>query len=229
MELEYASISQRGKRSRNEDSFFTLDIQDRNRWMGIICDGMGGHTKGDVASQFVIKYISDYWESHIQEPDSEEKIKKACKKTSIAFTEKVFELNHVQMGTTMVMASIENDLLTIAHLGDSRCYYLDSSNHLLYQTQDHVSSQYGFERITRCFFSYHPEAVNPEVKQFHIKDGDRIFLCSDGVNKYMAPSTLLSILSKDESAKEILEELGNICETVSQDNYTAILLKVHQA
>lgn len=227
MELEYASICQQGQRSRNEDSFFIYDFQDKNRWMGIICDGMGGHTNGDIASQFVVKSMITIWKEHFQEPDTPEKVIKACKKTSVRFTEKVFELNHVQMGTTMVMASLENNLLTIAHLGDSRSYYLDSSNQVIYQTQDHVSNQCGFERITRCFFTYHQKAVQPEIKQFHVNDGDKIFLCSDGVNKYLAPSTLFSLLTKKKPAKEILEELNDICEKVSQDNYTAILLKVH--
>lgn len=77
--------------------------------------------------------------------------------------------------------------------------------------------------------SYHPEAVNPEIRQFHIKAGDRILLCSDGVNKYMASSTLLSLLYKNESVEEILAELDILCEKLSQDNYTAILLKVHKA
>lgn len=59
MELEYASICQQGQRSRNEDSFFIYDFQDKNRWMGKISDGIGGHTNGDIASQFVVKKMKE--------------------------------------------------------------------------------------------------------------------------------------------------------------------------
>ena len=78
-------------------------------------------------------------------------------------------MGHVQMGTTMVMASIEGNKITIAHIGDSRCYlfrkgysdwekFAETSDishvesDVVYQTQDHVNLQFGWETVTKCFF-----------------------------------------------------------------------------
>lgn len=58
--ITYALISKTGKRPRNEDSFKIIDTSDANRWMGIIADGMGGHSKGDRASKVVVDAISKY-------------------------------------------------------------------------------------------------------------------------------------------------------------------------
>lgn len=48
----------------------------------------------------------------------------ACKKACNAINQKSYDFSHTEMGTTMVMASIESDKATIAHVGDSRCYQL---------------------------------------------------------------------------------------------------------
>lgn len=68
-----------------------------------------------------------------------------------ALDKKADSLNHCQMGTTMVMASIEGDTVTIAHVGDSRCYLQRPNEGLLYQTKDHVRLDFGWEVIDRCF------------------------------------------------------------------------------
>ena len=224
--LIYSYISKQGKRSRNEDSYSILDVQQENCWMGIVCDGMGGHTHGEIASRLVVDAITAYWHDHINESDTPEKVIKACKLASHQFDKKVYELGHIQMGTTMVMASLQDNLLTIAHLGDSRCYFLDSSLHIKYVTKDHITHKDGFERITKCFFSYHPEVAIPEIRQFEVKPGDLILLCSDGIYKSMSESSLLRLLKEAVSINDAIDKIDCMCKDLSRDNYTAILLQV---
>ena len=224
--LIYTSISEQGKRNRNEDSYSILDVQQENCWMGIVCDGMGGHTHGEVASRLVVDAITTYWNDHLKEPDTPEKVIKACKKASHQFDKKVYEIGHTQMGTTMVMACLQGNHLTIAHLGDSRCYFFDSLLHIKYVTKDHITHKDGFERITKCFFSYHPEVATPEISEFEVKPGDLVLLCSDGIYKSMSDSTLFRILKEAVSTKDALDKIDYMCEDLSRDNYTAILLQV---
>ena len=53
MKIRYATISKEGRRSNNEDFFVVMDQQERGRFWGIVCDGMGGHACGEVASETV--------------------------------------------------------------------------------------------------------------------------------------------------------------------------------
>lgn len=234
MKVNYATISKAGRRSYNEDCFNIIDSPEKDRWMGIVCDGMGGHAMGDVASKTVVKAICDYWEKFSNMYDRDEKVVKACKKATVAVDLLSSKL-HAQMGTTMVMVSIEGNIATIAHIGDSRCYFLrqghydydDINNtdkdHVVYQTKDHVRLDFGWEVVEKCFFSYRPEVTVPDIVQFEVHAGDRIFLCSDGVNKCIAPNVLKEMLLENKTTGEILDMIDSICERNGDDNYTAIM------
>ena len=103
MEIRYATMSKTGRRHNNEDAFKVIDMPESNRFVGIVCDGMGGHSFGETASETVCNTISDFWKKHISMPDCDSKVKLACKKASCAIDKKTFELHHAEMGTTMVM------------------------------------------------------------------------------------------------------------------------------
>lgn len=240
MKVNFATISKTGKRANNEDAFCVIDEQEEGRWFGIVCDGMGGHAMGEVASETVVKAISEYWKGHTDEPDSEGKVAKARRKASAAIDERSFYFNHCQMGTTMVMASIVDGRATIAHIGDSRCYLLrkghfdyedignSDKDHVVYQTKDHTGLSFGWEVVEKCFFSYKPEVAVPDVVQFDLQPGDILFLCSDGIYKSIAPSILKARLMDDKSPEEILDVIDFLCEKNGDDNYTAIFARIEE-
>ena len=202
MKIHYATISETGKRQNNEDAFRIVNGEDGNRWLAVVCDGMGGHAMGEVASETVSDAIVDYWKKHTDEPDSKTKVEKACAHAMRALDKKANSLNHCQMGTTMVMASIEGDTVTITHVGDSRCYLQRPNEGLLYQTKDHVRLDYGWEVIDRCFFSYHHEADVPDIVQFKLMD--------------------------EKPLADILDVYDFMCEKQGDDNYTAVLIEVKE-
>lgn len=226
MKIYYATISETGKRQNNEDAFRIVNSEDGNRWLAVVCDGMGGHAMGEVASETVSNAIVDYWKKHTEEPDSEGKVKKACSKARVAIDERSFSMGHVEMGTTMVMASIEGDTVTIAHVGDSRCYLQRRDEGVLYQTKDHVRLDFGWEVIDRCFFSYRDDAAVPDIVKFKLQVGDRILLCSDGLYKSMAPDILLARMMDDKPLADILDVYEFMCEKQGDDNYTAVLIEI---
>ena len=223
MEIKYATISKTGRRRNNEDAFKVIDMSDSNRFMGIVCDGMGGHSFGEIASETVCSTISDFWKKHADTPDCTSKVQLVCKKASCIIDQKASELHHAEMGTTMVMVSIENDVATIAHIGDSRCYVQRPDEGVLYLTKDHIRLDFGWEVVARCFFSYRPEVAVPEIRQIKLQTGDRILLCSDGLYRSMAPDILQARMMEDKPLEEILDVYDSLYEKQGDDNYTAIL------
>ena len=240
MKVRYASINKAGRRSNNEDTFRIIYTPESGRWMGLVADGMGGHALGEVASDTVASTIADYWQKFSNMYDCEDKVIKACKKASVAIDRKSISFNHCQMGTTLVCASVSKNsdgvnIVTIFHIGDSRCYlmrpgyydYDDINNtdkdNVVYQTHDHINIHYGWETVSKCFFSYRPEVAVPDIVQFEVHPGDRIFLCSDGIYKCIVPNILKARLTDDKSPEEILDGFDFLCERSGDDNYTGII------
>ena len=222
MKIKYTTFSETGKRRANQDVCRVIEIAERNRIMMIVCDGMGGHSMGDVAAGTVCDAICGFWGNRPDIPDSETKVAEACKVASDALSVRSRVVRPIEMGTTMVMASIEGSMVTIAHCGDSRCYLLRDGE-VVYQTRDHADPRWGSEVVTRCFFSMNPDVAVPEVARFEVQPGDRIFLCSDGVYKAMAPQILTARLQDNKPLEEVVDVIKFMCEKFSTDNYTGIL------
>ncbi|MBQ8608439.1 MAG: serine/threonine-protein phosphatase [Bacteroidaceae bacterium] len=221
MKITYSVISKTGRRSNNEDSVKVMDYSEESRWLGVVCDGMGGHAMGELASETVCHAVCDYWQ-HSQNEDGAMLARKACRSASVKLDERSSGFNRIEMGTTLVMASIDGNVATITHCGDSRCYLIRNGN-VFYQTSDHIETCFGWEVVAKCFFSYKPESAQPDTVQIELKPGDRILLCSDGLYKSMPPEILKARLMDDKSPEEILDVFDFLCEKNGDDNYTAIL------
>ena len=225
MKIEYTTFSETGKRRANQDVCRVVEMPEQHRTLMLVCDGMGGHSMGDVGAETVCNAICEFWGNNPDVPDSETKVTDACKAASDALYARSRAVRPIEMGTTMVMASVEGNIVTIAHCGDSRCYLLRDGA-AVYQTQDHADPHCGSEVVTRCFFSMNPEVAVPEVARFEVQSGDRIFLCSDGVYKAMAPQILTARLQDDKPLDEVVDVIKFMCEKFSTDNYTGILAMV---
>lgn len=225
MVIKYTSFSEKGIRSSNQDVCRVVEMPDNNRTLFIVCDGMGGHAMGDVAVRTVCDAVASYWKENPAESDDELKVQEACRAAMVAMDNRADQLHGVEMGTTMVLASIEGNKVTIAHCGDSRCYLL-RGDESVYQTQDHTRLSFGWEVVSRCFFSYRPEATCPDTGQFELQAGDRLLLCSDGVYKAIPPEILTARLMDDRPLEEIADVIKFLCEKNSRDNYTAIIVQV---
>ena len=70
MKIKYTTFSETGKRRANQDVCRVIEIAERNRIMMIVCDGMGGHSMGDVAAGTVCDAICGFWGNRPDIPDS---------------------------------------------------------------------------------------------------------------------------------------------------------------
>ena len=223
MKLQYTHFSDKGPRTNNEDSCGIADI-DEYRRMFIVCDGMGGHACGEIASKTVCDALISYWKDHPDMSDSEQKMLDATRMASKTLVEKS---GITGMGTTMVMASIEGDTAMIAHAGDSRCYVIDLKGNLRYCTKDHVeSSALSAPYINRAFFSHQPEKAIPDIKTVRLQPLDRILLCTDGLYNAVDQETLLHILQCARDVYQVAEKFASICKERANDNYTAIIIEM---
>lgn len=147
MKAYYETFSECGPRRNNEDYIAVREIPETGRSVFVLCDGMGGHSLGEVASSLVAEHICDYWVKNTKRRNSEKKITDACNETMTAFNNK----SRVEMGTTMAMAAIEGNKALLAHCGDSRIYVV-RNREIIYQSTDHVAlTPEGWPIITRAF------------------------------------------------------------------------------
>ena len=221
--MKYVQFSEKGPRMNNEDSLGIVEIADK-RTLFVVCDGMGGHSCGEIASKTVCDSFTSYWQNNPYILDSVQKIEEAATEACWAIDEKS---GHYQMGTTLVMASIEGRTAYVAHAGDSRCYIIDIKGNIKYRTIDHIeSSSISLPYINRAFFTRHPEEAVPEIKVVELQPLDRILLCTDGLYNAIDDETLLHILQCAKDVSQVAEKYCAICKEKAGDNYTAIIIEI---
>ncbi len=221
--MKYVQFSETGTCANNEDCCAVVEMPGK-RTLFVVCDGMGGHFGGEIASKIVCDAFTAYWQEHAELADSPQKVLDAATIASAAINK---QPSNRQMGTTLVMISIEGSLATIAHAGDSRCYVVDIKGNVKYRTIDHeMVNEFGYHVITRSFFTGYPEDAIPEVKTMQLDPLDRIMLCSDGLYNAMDDETLLHTLHCARDVEQVAEKFSAICSEKANDNYSGIILEV---
>lgn len=238
------SILDPGKRENMEDCIFpphgTATEADR---FFIVCDGMGGHTKGEVASQLACDGFADYFRLHPVPELTEQYFRDAFDHVQELFDQYLRKNREARgMGTTAVIAVFSEDSVAVAHCGDSRCYHFRGPE-LLWRTKDHKLVEEWVEKgyitarealhhsrsniITRAIQGTMIAYTRPDVHIISdLKPGDYLFLCSDGVYESFEDHMLLEIMASglDDAAKT--ETVYKTCYRNSTDNFSAYLLKI---
>ncbi len=236
MKMEYSFFTDKGDRKVNEDFFGFASYDDR--YMFILCDGLGGHGMGDQASQFAVEYIKDYFLSC---PDAEAFAATVIEKTHYALRRKQEDTNMTgKMRTTCVILVLSGNRGISIHVGDSRLYRF-RENTVVSRTRDHSIPQILVltgeieEEEIRC----HPdrnkvlralgddhENLKCDISHFEVKPGDTFLLCSDGLWEPVREEEMVQALKSSESVKDWLEKMAAIARVNSNekkmDNYTAI-------
>jgi protein phosphatase len=236
-------LNEKGKRENNEDSIFPMPgkvtAEDR---LFIVCDGVGGAAKGEVASRLACDSLSAYFSKHQKQAD-EAAILEAFDFTQNQFDDYLLKQPAAKgMGTTLVMMLVHELGLTVAHCGDSRfCHF--RKNRIIWQTLDHnitnelvrqgvitaeeAASRPKTNRITRAIQGHTVQKTKPDIHFISdIEEGDLFFLCSDGILEAVSDADLTDILSSAQTLNEKMEIIHQICEANSRDNFSAYLIEV---
>lgn len=244
------SLQELGQRQNQEDSLFPgIDQQTKDDRLFILCDGMGGHEKGEVASATVCetmsKTILSRWTPN--EPLSDELLQQAIAEAYDALDAKD-NGEERKMGTTMTFVCFHAEGVTVAHIGDSRVYQLRPATKkepasIVFKTRDHslVNDLIDIGEITEEEAKNHPQknvitrAMQPCQERrakatiahlTDIREGDYFYMCSDGMLEQTTDENLLFIVAnKKKSDKEKVEMLREVTKD-NKDNHTAHLIYI---
>jgi len=241
------SISEIGKRMNNEDSIYPNDnratVNDR---LFLVCDGVGGSNKGEIASFVACDSIQTYFNSFL---DTEKKfdpefIKKAIQYTEIRFDDYIKE-NPIAKGmaTTLCLLYLDSDRIYLAHAGDSRIYQFRKGE-IIFKTEDHslVNSMLKNGQINPEEAKKHPQRniiykaiqgskipVEIDISQItDIQPDDRFLMCTDGITEVFNDKELEKLFSKNDSPEETLATIKDSCNDQARDNYSAYLITINE-
>jgi protein phosphatase len=248
--LEVAGRSDVGRvRPSNEDNFGF----DQGLGIFVVCDGMGGHAAGEVASQIAVDTILTYFRERMPKvednallddaPVGARLLAEAVKKANDAILDYAeAHKNTTGMGTTLVAARFFDGVCSIANVGDSRIY-LFREGQLLQLTEDHSLVMEQVRRgmltleeakqssvqniITRALGT--EEGTLPDLGEFPAQDGDIVLLTTDGVLRHVSDqdmSAILLQLPSLEAACQTLIDAAN--EGGGEDNSTCVLVRVRK-
>lgn len=260
--LENAGLTNVGRqRDHNEDYFgiethvekveFPSSRTIEARGLYILCDGMGGHAGGEVASALAVNKLRQYfqtiWVSN-QLP-TEAEIREGVRQAN----QEIYNRNQQdarsgigRMGTTLVMILIQNTRVAVAHVGDSRLYSLTRNQGLKQITVDHEVGQREISQGVQPEIAYaRPDAyqltqalgprddnfIFPDVQSFKIYEDTLFILASDGLSdndllENYGKANLESLLSSSANLEDGVTELIDLANYYNgHDNITAVLIR----
>lgn len=241
------SFCQKGHRSNQEDARFPdVDAPQGVKPVFVVCDGVGGQDKGEVASRTVADAMGAYMANvDLSLPFTAGDFSRVL---DYAYKQLDVQMNRFsrEMATTMTFVCFHGGGVFCAHIGDSRIYHVRPSVGILYQSEDHslinalvhsgnltpeeaINHPQG-NVITRCLGYVDRGEERSSATAYQIADiepGDYFFLCTDGVLHRLNDAELLAIFSSDVSDKEKMDRIARK-SLDSSDNNTAYLIGIEE-
>ena len=218
-------------RNHNEDSYLVQSP------LFAVCDGMGGHAAGEVASSIAVETIAK------MSPGTADaaRLARAVEAANAAVIEAAINgLGKPGMGCTATCAYIEGNTIAIAHVGDSRAYLLHEGS-LVRVTHDHsyVEELVEAGEITADEARVHPNrsvitralgsdpAMYADHFSLNIEEGDRLILCSDGLSSMIPDGRIEQIATQSSTAQICVDNLVDAALAAGgSDNCTVVVVDV---
>ena len=231
-----------GQREYQQDSCYPVNDETNPNFF-IVCDGVGGSERGELASQTVTAEMAAVLDNVDWDlPFTPEHLGEALAMVYKALDSKA---SGIDTATTLTLLCFHAGGCLMAHIGDSRIYQFRPDEGIIFRTEDHslvnrmvksgkISPQEALTHpdrnvITRCMQPCdgkpHDRATVRTTN--NVRKGDIFLLCSDGVTDEIDDDTLCDIILSDDSFDEKTDHLATLCEDAS-DNATAILIEVSE-
>jgi serine/threonine protein phosphatase PrpC len=244
LDVEFCHLSDIGRVRQNNEDFFghaEPTVPERG-WLFAVADGVGGQQFGEVASKTAIEtLIAGYGAAAAGEQQSP-----LLQRLVQAANIKVYETGRgatpggVAMATTIVACALKYDRVTIAHVGDSRCY-LVRHRHAMALTRDHtvvndqvrlglMSAKEAAKAETRHVLSRTLGMelfVNVDVSEHQVAPDDVLLLCSDGLHGAVPPQDIARAVDHSSTLQEAARKLIDLAnENDGRDNVTVQLIRI---
>ncbi|MGB1207108.1 MAG: PP2C family protein-serine/threonine phosphatase [Chitinophagales bacterium] len=239
-------LHEKGRRRNNEDSILPIDdsatSQDR---LFIVCDGVGGANKGEIASRMVCDIFQVYFNESPTDFVDAKYLNDGLKFVEQKLTEHIEEHPECRgMATTLTVVYFDdkNNRVVVGWCGDSRIYQIRNGK-IKFISEDHslVNELVKRGEITAEEALVHPQrnvilrAISGQksptkidvVELTDIQKNDYFLLCSDGILESIDNRVLLTLL-KDEKCDiaQVNQQIKELCAQYSNDNFSMYLLKV---
>lgn len=218
-------------REHNEDSLIVTPP------LYVVCDGMGGHAAGEVASEIAVNVIAQR-APHIADATA---LGQAVEEANLAIIEGARNgEGRAGMGCTCTAAVLDNERLVIAQVGDSRAYLLHQGR-LQQLTRDHslVADLVEAGQITPAEARVHPQRsvitralgsdphTQPDLFEINVEAGDRLLLCSDGLTSMVEDDEIEHILNRTPDPQLAASQLVNAAIGAGgYDNVTVVVVNI---
>jgi protein phosphatase len=217
-----------------------VDEANRNGWLYILADGVGGADAGEVASRYATERTLHHYLADESAADRGERLLGAMRTANTDLRELIsLQGDGSRMATTMVAAAIEDGKVTFANVGDSRGYHWHSGS-LRQVTKDQslVARLVEEGAITEEEAADHPRRNvilhslgserNPQIDIYvlPVMTGEQLLLCSDGLIRHVSDEEIAAAIREHEPAQatELLVELAN--NRGGEDNISVAILRI---
>lgn len=247
LHLSVGSQTAAAGRETNEDAVLVTQLAEQEPGAGpgfllAVADGMGGHQRGEVASQTAIELLNDLFARDRPE-DVAQALKQAYRRANEAiFQQAALTPDGGPMGTTLVAAVIAGKYVTIANIGDSRAY-LVRANQLTQITQDHslVAEQVAQGQLTEEAARHSPrrniitqslgttvalDRRMPSIYELVLLPEDRLLLCSDGFFDVLTNDDYVTSVVSDDAQASATQLVTLASQRGAADNVSAVIVAV---
>lgn len=243
MRLKVAFATDPGlEREENEDAVVVWRNKAGLDTLLVVCDGMGGHAAGQMASSIAVKTITRSLAEDGDEGPDVDRLKRACKQANTAVFEAARDNPEWNgMGSTIVVVAIRDSQLGLLNVGDSPAYlFRNGSATLISQDHSWPAEQVRLGVIKPEEAATHPlkhrltraigvwEQIQSFTDTMKIQEGDSIVLCSDGVDTAgVSVDEMGKLLLKDSDLDRGAKRVIDRClELGAPDNVTLAVARV---
>lgn len=220
-------------REVNEDSYLIHEP------LFVVADGMGGHIAGDVASSTVVDLIEE--QADTASPGDMESLSTLVRNANSKIWEKAQADPSLHgMGTTCTLLLVDESKAHFAHVGDSRAYMLRNGR-LTQLTEDHslVGRMVKEGRLKPEEAEHHPQRsivtralgvdanVEVDLLSVDLNEGDRLLLCSDGLNSMTDNPSIQEVLASESDPQKAADRLIRLANDAGgEDNITVVVVDI---